>query len=89
MAKLIKIFECVKQGKQQELHVSCNVKNKSRIDELGYDDFDITLVVNGSRIADISCLLSKADAFQPIIDGIDWHQLYEEQVIEQTEIIDE
>lgn len=89
MKKLTKIFECVKQGKQQELHVSCSVKSKKRIDELGYDDFEINLYINGNHIGEVSRLLDKAGAFNAIIDDIDWHEVYQEQVIEQTEIVDE
>lgn len=88
MKKLIKIYEVYKDGVQQELHVSCEVKSKSRIDDVPYEDFKIELVYAGVRI-DVSHLMGKAGLLIPLIDDTDWHEVYQEQVIEQTEMIDE
>lgn len=84
--KLIKIFECLKQGKQQELHVSCDPKNKKAIDELGYEDFEVNLYVNKKHIGEVSRLLDKAGIYNELIDEIDWHEVYAEQ---NTELVNE
>lgn len=92
MKKLTKVYETYKNGVQQELHISCEVKSKKKIDDVSYEDFKIEQVFKteeGVYRMDVSRLFGKAGLLIPLIDDIDWEEIYEETVIEQTEMIDE
>lgn len=82
---LSKSFETVKHGTHQVLEISCKVKHRDDIDDLSLDDFNVKLFIGGKQIAEISHLLDKAELLEPMIEKVDWHELWAEANQEQKE----
>lgn len=76
--KLFKTYERLTNGKLQVIELSCDVKKRSDIDELSYDDFFASLSIDGKFIADISPVLSNTGLFTDMVDAVDWHEVYSE-----------
>jgi hypothetical protein len=80
--------ECFKpirnKGKNylQELVISCSVTSEDDIDRLDYNDFSITLSIDGKEVGDISHVLSKAnpEAYRQYIDDVNWIKLFKGQI---------
>lgn len=81
--KLQKTYEVFRDGVQQELRVSCEVKSKKRLPDLGYEDFEVHAIYAGVKI-EVSHLFGKAGLLIPLIDGIDWEEVYDEQVVTEN-----
>lgn len=77
--KIIKRFEKFRNNELQVIELSCEVKNRKQINDLGYDDFKADLYINHNLITDISHVLSDAGVFTEMIDAEDWEAMYEEQ----------
>ena len=78
--KLIKTYEKYRHNQLQVIELSCEVNEQRDIDELSYDDFEAMLMINGKKIADISYVLDAAGVFVEMVDDVDWHKEFEEQV---------
>lgn len=58
--------------------VSKEVASLDEANELGYDDFKCNLYINGKLIADISPVLAKSEAWETMIEEVNWGGLYAE-----------
>lgn len=84
--KLSARYEKMKSGKLLMLElVSREVKSLDDANELGYDDFDCNLYINNKLIADISPVLAKSEAWETMVDEVNWGGLYQEAKIDQRE----
>lgn len=86
--KLTKSYEKILQdGQHQEILIeSKEVKSRSEAEDLGYDDFTATLILNGQIVADISPVLTKSPAFAAMIDETDWEEEYYQKYLDVTEM---
>jgi hypothetical protein len=51
------------------------------IDELSYDDFEANLIIiNRKKIADMSYVLGAAGVLVTMVDDVDWHNEFEQQI---------
>ena len=67
----------LKNGELQEIAiVSKEVYSRDDAAELGYDDFEVNLYINGKFVADISPVLAKSPALVEMVDSTDWEELY-------------
>lgn len=80
--KLTKTFEKYRHNQLQVIELTCKINDESDIDELSYDDFEAYLFINGKKIADISYVLDAADVFVKLVDDVDWHRQFDQQVYE-------
>lgn len=84
--KLSYAFERLTKGQLQVLElVSREVKTLDDANELGYDDFEALLYINKKLVADISSLLAKSEAWEVMIDEVNWGGLYTEAMIDKRE----
>lgn len=84
--KLSVALEKLTSGKLQILElVSREVKSLDEANELGYDDFICNLYINGKLIADISPVLAKSEAWETMVDEVNWGELYAEAEIDKRE----
>ena len=81
--KLTKTIEKYRHNQLQVIELSCKINDEQDIDELAYDDFEAYLFLNGKKIADISYVLGAAGVFVTMVDDVDWHQVYDQQVYEK------
>ncbi len=80
--KLIKTFEKYRHNQLQVIELNCEINERRDIDDLGYDDFEAMLIINGKKIADISYVLGAAGVFTIMVDDVDWHKEFDQQVYE-------
>jgi hypothetical protein len=80
--KLTKTYEKYRHNQLQVIELSCEVHEQENIEELAYDDFEAMLIINGKKIADISYVLGAAGVFTMMVDEVDWHKQFDEQVHE-------
>ena len=78
--KLTKTFEKYRHNQLHVIELSCEIKYEEDTEELSYDDFEAYLFINSRKIADISYVLSAAGVFVNIVDDVDWHKEYDQQV---------
>jgi hypothetical protein len=56
-------------------------KKRVGIDELSYDDFEANLIIiNRKKIADMSYVLGAAGVLVTMVDDVDWHNEFEQQI---------
>lgn len=76
--KLIKTFEKFRDKQLQVIELTCEVSDRSDIDDLAYDDYKANLYINRRFVADISHVLDAAGLFTDMVDSVDWGQVYSE-----------
>ena len=81
MAKLSKRFEKTlhlksKLEQLQVLEIVAHADNREDAKELGYDEYECNLYINGKLIADISAVLDGAGLLVGLIDSVDWEEIY-------------
>jgi hypothetical protein len=79
------IYEYEKKDQLIVISTIKNVKSRCDAEDLGYDDFEAFLLIDGKPIADISPVLAKSPAWQAMIDDIDWVSQWAEMKALQTE----
>jgi len=80
--RLNKTYEKYRHNQLQVIELSCEINEPGDIDQLAYDDFEAMLIINGKKIADISYVLSAAGVFTMMVDDVDWHKEFDQQVYE-------
>lgn len=76
--KLIKTFEKFRDKQLQVIELTCEVSDRSDIDDLAYDDYKANLYINRRFVADISHVLDAAGLFTDMVDSVDWDRVYAE-----------
>lgn len=74
--KLEKKFE----RQNTQVVVSCRVNSKHELDTLSYADFKAESFEGGKLQADITDALVALDLFTTVVDTINWHELFQEQI---------
>lgn len=79
------IYEYQKNDQLIVLTTIKNVRSRTEAEELGYDDFEALLMVDGKFICDISPVLAKSPAWCSMIDDVDWVSQWAEMKALKTE----
>lgn len=82
--KLIKTFEKYRKHQLQVIEVVCEVSSRDDIDDLSYEDYQVNLFINHKFVADISYVLDDAGLFTGMVDGIDWHEIYQDSQLKHA-----
>ena len=74
----------VSDDQSQSLVISAMANNREEAQNLGYDNFEVHLFMDGIFVADITKVFKNISVFTDLIDGINWDELYCESTVSEN-----
>lgn len=90
MAKISKTYEKLTRNHQfQVIELVADISNRDEAGEITVNNVEAHLYINHKYIADISPVLSTTQAFEDMVDDINWDELYCNHIANLAEEYDE